>query len=121
VPAHHILIADDDDSVRALLARVCVRTYPLVHITAVTNGAEALTAFGLQPADLVITNADMPVMGGLDLIRALRAQQVTVPILMCSADATKQALALAAGATRCLLKPPRLPELQQVLLDLLPP
>jgi CheY-like chemotaxis protein len=121
VPAHHILIADDDDSVRALLARVCVRTYPLVYITAVTNGAEALAAFGQQLADLVITNADMPLMNGLDLIRALRAQHIAVPILMLSADITMQPLALGAGANRFLLKPPKLPDLQHAFLDLLPP
>jgi CheY-like chemotaxis protein len=121
MPTHHILIADDNDSVRGFLARVVARTYPSVAIVAVKDGAEALVAFGSQPADLIITNARMPILSGLDLIRALRAQQIAVPILMLSADAHAEPLALAAGATRFLLKPPSLPVLRQTLVDLLPP
>ena len=121
MPARHILIADDDDSIRAMLARVCVRLYPSVSLVTVKDGAEALAAFAAQPAELVITNANMPTMTGLELICALRAQQVTAPILMLSADGRLQAPALEAGATRFLLKPPGLAVLKQTLVDLLPP
>lgn len=121
MPARHILIADDDDSVRALLARVCVRTYPSVALSAVKDGLEALAAFSHHPADLVITNANMPGLDGLGLIRALRAQQIAVPILMISANAAVEQAALAAGATRFLEKPIQLDLLRQILIDLLPP
>jgi CheY-like chemotaxis protein len=121
MPARHILIADDDDSVRALLARVCVRIYPSVGLSAVKDGLEALTVFSHNPADLVITNANMPGLDGLSLIRALRAQQLAVPILMISANAALERAALAAGATRFLEKPIQLDLLRQTLIDLLPP
>jgi two-component system, chemotaxis family, chemotaxis protein CheY len=119
--ARRILIADDNDSVRALLARVCVRMYGTVEITAVRDGAEALAALKKQPADLVITNANMPNLNGIELIRAVRAQHISVPMLMLSADATMEWPALAAGANRFLLKPPTLAMLQQTLIDLLAP
>ncbi len=117
----HVIIADDHDAVRALVARIVVRIYPSVRLVAVTNGAEALDAYNQRGADLVITNQDMPVLRGLDLIRALRAQQATIPILMLSSDPKVEPLARAAGATRFLLKPFTIPVLRQVLIDLLPP
>jgi two-component system capsular synthesis sensor histidine kinase RcsC len=121
MPARHILIADDDDTVRAFLARVVVRTYPSLTLTTVKDGAEALATFGQRPVDLLITNAHMPNLNGLDLIRALRAQQITVPILMVSASPEVEASARAAGVTRFLLKPVPLRILQQALRELLPP
>ena len=121
MPARHILIADDDDGVRSWLARVVVRTYPSVTLVAVKDGAEALIAYGQRPADLVITNTQMPIMSGLDLVRALRAQRIGIPILMLSANTTIEATALAAGATRFLAKPVKLSLLQKTLVDLLPP
>jgi CheY-like chemotaxis protein len=62
----------------------------------------------------------MPVLNGLGLIRTLRSQQNAVPILMISAYPHMAVPALAAGATQFLLKPFSAPELQQVLLSLLP-
>ena len=116
-----VIIADDHESVRAFLARVLSRTYPVVNIIAVANGAQALAAYHQHGADLLITNYMMPQLHGLDLVRALRAQQVTIPILMISSDPIIGQVGLAAGADRFLLKPFLLAELTQTLIDLLPP
>ena len=42
-------------------------------ITAVANGVEALATYMHHGADLLITDAHMPRMGGIELIRALLA------------------------------------------------
>jgi len=120
-PTDHILIAADDDTVRAVVARVVVRTYPSVTITAVRDGAEALLVYRQRGANLLITNNDMAILGGVDLVRALRAQQVTLPILMISADTKVAPAALAAGATRFMVKPFKVADLQRALTRLLPP
>jgi CheY-like chemotaxis protein len=117
----HIVIADDHDNVRAFLVRMCSRLYPTATVTAVRNGAEALAAIQGQPVDLLVTNANMPIMHGLELIRALRARQNSIPILLLSADERLAEPGLAAGADRFLLKPPTLDELRQTLTELLPP
>jgi two-component system response regulator MprA len=121
MPARHIIIADDNDGVRAYLARVVVRTYPSLHLVAVKDGAEALLAFGQRPADLLITNTQMPILSGIDLVRALRAQQIMIPILMVSANPAVEPAALAAGATQFLLKPLPLDLLRRTLIGLLAP
>ena len=55
-------------------------------ITAV-NGALGLTAFRDAPPDLAITDIIMPVMEGLQTIRALRCERPEMPIIAMSAGA----------------------------------
>ena len=118
--APHILIANDHHAIRGTLARAVALLYPSALITAVTNGAEALATYVRQGADLLITDGNMPMMGGIDLIRALRTHQATIPILLISFDVTLQAAGLAAGASQFLGVPFELAEFRQTLIALLP-
>ena len=95
--ARHIVIADDHSGVLQALVRVVQQIYPSALITTVANGAEALTTYLHHGADLLITDGHMPVMGGIELIRALRAQQATLPILLISFDMTLNVAGLAAA------------------------
>jgi CheY-like chemotaxis protein len=119
--APHVLIAEDHAAVRELMTTIVARTYPTGTITAVANGAEALVVYAARGADLLITDYAMPIMTGLALIQTLRAQQTTIPILVVSMDTSIAEAVVHAGANRFLAKPFSLPELQQVLIDLLPP
>jgi two-component system, OmpR family, response regulator len=120
-PPYHIIVADDDASVRALIVRVVALTYPSAVISAAVDGREALKIYEQQGADLLITNNAMPHLNGLDLVRTLRARQVTIPIVMVSAMPTQAVDAFAAGVTHFLPKPFTPAELIQVITSLLPP
>jgi CheY-like chemotaxis protein len=120
-PAYHVIIADDDDSIRAVIARVVVRAYSSVTISAVSDGLDALLIYEQRGADLVITNNGMPVLSGLSLIEQLRLRSATLPIVMVSADATIEQRALALGASRFLVKPFAVAQLAQTITNLLPP
>lgn len=118
-PFPHVLIVDDEDTIRSLLARITARTYPTVHLSLANDGLDALRAFDHDPADLVLTNYDMPRMDGLALVQALRTRSATVPIVMISAD---PALATqVSGVTAFIAKPFRPRDVQQVITRLLPP
>jgi two-component system capsular synthesis sensor histidine kinase RcsC len=119
--APHILIAEDHAAVRELLTTIIARIYLVCTITAVATGAEALAVYKERGADLLITDYAMPRMTGLALIQTLRAQQATMPILVVSMDTSIIETVSQAGATRFLPKPFSLPELQQILIELLPP
>ena len=67
------------------------------------NGKEAWDLFGANPIDLVITDHDMPIMGGAELIRLIREQDQEKPIILMSARESKELVAL--GATKILRKP----------------
>jgi CheY-like chemotaxis protein len=119
--APHILIAEDHAAVRNLLTTIVARIYPTCTVTAVANGAEALAVFQARSADLLITDHAMPIMTGLALVQVLRAQQSTVPILVISMNIAIKQIVLQTGANRFLAKPFAMHELQQTLIDLLPP
>jgi CheY-like chemotaxis protein len=119
--APHILIAEDHAVVRNLLTTIVARTYPTCTTTTVTNGAEALDVFQARGADLLITDYAMPIMTGLALVQMLRAQQASVPILVMSMNVVVKQIVLQAGANHFLAKPFALQDLQQALIELLPP
>ena len=117
---YQIIIADDDRAIRALLARTIVRLYPSVQITAVEDGADALHEWQQHGAQLLITDHIMPNLTGLDLIRLIRPQAPTLPILLITSLPDVAVDALAVGATEALVKPVSVATLRAVLRRLLP-
>jgi CheY-like chemotaxis protein len=95
-----ILIVDDEPDLRYLLRRVFERAG--YEVAECSNGAMALETAHGSPPDLVVTDMMMPVMGGAELVRRLRADAVTaqIPILAVTGDAH-----LAGGADAVLAKP----------------
>lgn len=100
-----ILVADDHDAIRNLLARVL--TAEGCAVTCVADGAELLRHVRNRPVDLVLTDLSMPVVDGLTTIRKLRAAPCTaqLPIIAMSADPCVERDAYAAGAHAFLAKP----------------
>ena len=83
-----------------------------VDLTIVGDGQAALDAALAQAFDLILMDTQMPVMDGLDAIRAIRRQEARAgraptPIISLTADAMPHQVqaALAAGADRHLAKP----------------
>ncbi len=65
-----ILVIDDDESIRFLLRAVLeFQGYDVIEAE---NGYEGLLCYQAEPADLVITDIQMPVMDGLELLMELR-------------------------------------------------
>jgi two-component system response regulator MprA len=111
---------DDHAAVRAVLARVVAQRCPDAMIVKAANGVEALSSIAQQPPDLIITDYQMPLMNGLELIRTLRAQGATMPIVVLSSDTSIAEAILAAGATTFLPKPFHIQVLREQLCTLLP-
>jgi CheY-like chemotaxis protein len=116
----HVLIVDDDEHLRVVLARLVKRTWPQATITEALHGAEALGALEAQTSDLIISDYQMPVMNGLELVRTLRSQAATMPILVLSSEPSVGEALLAAGATHFLVKPFPVATFAQLLRTLLP-
>ena len=76
------------------------------HVDVVPNGRDALDiVLGNDPPDLLITDGDMPEMGGLELCRRLRAQGASLPVIFITASADQLVDALDAGADDFVRKP----------------
>jgi two-component system, OmpR family, response regulator AdeR len=82
MPRHRILIADDDRLICELVANA-IRSDG--HEAAMAhNGARALALLRERAADLLILDADMPVMDGFGVLQAMRSCQLPgrIPVLM---------------------------------------
>jgi two-component system, cell cycle response regulator DivK len=84
-----ILLAEDHDDNRELLVRRLSRAGHVV--TAVADGAAAVDAALASPPDIVLMDLSMPVMGGLDATRALRAAGFASPVVALTAHAMDSA------------------------------
>jgi CheY-like chemotaxis protein len=103
-----ILVIDDDPMVRHVLSKVLRRGGYQVHLA--SDGAEGLREFANLLPDLVITDMVMPVKGGLDTIKLLRASSPEAKIVAISGGnrlANKDFLddAIELGAAAILAKP----------------
>ncbi|GLU33154.1 DNA-binding response regulator [Trinickia caryophylli] len=79
----------------------------------VQDGEAALMAAGGEPYDLVLLDLGLPKRDGLDVLRAMRARGLTIPVLIVTArDAVAERVkGLDAGADDYLVKPFDLDEL----------
>ena len=86
-----ILCVDDDDSIRKLCTVYLTRRG--YRVEAAANGVDALTLIASKGApDVVITDVNMPLMNGLELVRRLREDRRTArtPIIVLSAAKQEQ-------------------------------
>lgn len=101
-----ILVAEDNDIIRGLIAKLLARRG--YHADLVCNGREAVEAIRARPYDLVLMDMQMPEMDGITATRAIRAQgERNVPIIALTANALvgQREICLAAGMTGFLTKP----------------
>jgi CheY-like chemotaxis protein len=83
-----ILIVDDREELRSLLGQAIAAAVPEVELVEAADGAAALAILDERAVDLVVTDLDMPVMNGLELIRRLRAAPPVPPIIVISGAST---------------------------------
>jgi DNA-binding response OmpR family regulator len=99
-----ILLVDDEDAVRKVLAFPLEREgYSVIQAA---DGEEALRRFGEQPVDLVVLDIMLPRLDGLEVCKRLRATS-TVPIIMLTArdDELDKVIGLELGADDYITKP----------------
>lgn len=77
-----ILVIDDQEAVRTLLRGVLEEAGH--HVLEAGNGRIGLEVYRAQPADLVITDIDMPEMNGLDLMLELTHHFMNVKVIAIS-------------------------------------
>jgi len=104
-----ILIVDDDEDVRVLLARALDKGGLDIEVASAVDGQDALEGIAAGVPHALITDVMMPRMNGLELCAAVRTAPATahLPIIIVSAldGADDRAAGLAAGADAYFTKP----------------
>jgi CheY-like chemotaxis protein len=110
-----ILVVDDEEMVRDLLARFLSERGYLPSPAA--DGAQALELFRSQPFDLVLSDVRMPGLSGLQLLQAVKEVNPRVPVVLISGFGEVETVveALKAGAENFLAKPLKLEMLEKVV------
>ncbi len=84
--AAHILVVDDDDSIRLLVRRVLEKAGH--RVAEAGTGLDALKLIDADSFDLVISDINMPELDGLSLVEGLRFNERTraVPVIFITAS-----------------------------------
>ncbi len=104
-PSGHILIIDDEASLRQTLARILQRDG--YEVTSVASGTEGISIVAQHSFDLVYLDIRMPDMNGLDVLKTIHAGLPELPVILFTAqpDLHSAVEALRRGAIDYLLKP----------------
>ena len=103
-----ILIVDDFSTMRRIVKNL-LNDLGFFNTTEADDGTSALAELRRAPFDLVITDWNMPGMAGIDLLKAIRADDTlkSIPVLMVTAEAKREQIieAAQAGVNGYVIKP----------------
>ena len=82
--AGHVLVVDDEDAVRSLVAHSVERLG--FSVTVATDGPQGISAFESDPAlfRLAILDLKMPGIDGIEVLRTIRAIRPDIPVILMS-------------------------------------
>ena len=78
----NILVVDDDESVRSILVLGLERAGYAVDTA--NDGVEGLEKLRTAKYDLLISDYQMPRLNGLELVKRLRSERMTLPVILVS-------------------------------------
>ena len=103
-----VLIVDDMSTMRRIIKNI-FKQLGFTNMDEAENGQQALEKLRAQPFGFVVSDWNMPVMSGIDLLRSIRADTALkdLPVLMVTAEAQKEQVmeAVQAGVSNYIVKP----------------
>ena len=107
-PNMKILVVDDMSTMRRIVKNI-LKQLGFNNLEEAENGQEALTKLKADTYGFVVSDWNMSVMMGIDMLRAIRADEKLkkIPVLMVTAEAQKENLmeAVQAGVSNYVVKP----------------
>ena len=107
-PKMKFLVVDDFSTMRRIV-RNLLKELGYSNVDEAEDGQMALTKLKNEQFDFVISDWNMPVMNGLDMLKGIRAEPslAKLPVLMVTAEAKKENIIAAAqaGANGYVVKP----------------
>lgn len=102
------LVVDDMEGMRRILTNI-LHHIGMKRVTTASNGAEAWRILNAQKVDVLISDWNMPVMTGMELLQKVRASPrfADLPIMMMTSESERYQVqaAIDAGVSEYLVKP----------------
>ena len=103
-----ILVVDDFDTMIRIIKNI-LNDLGYENIVSARNGAQACQILAREKIDFIISDWNMPIMSGIELLRTVRAtpQWANIPFLMITAEAEKEHIleAIQAKVDQYIIKP----------------
>jgi two-component system, chemotaxis family, chemotaxis protein CheY len=103
-----VLVVDDFSTMRRIVKNL-LRDLGFTNIQEADDGSTALPMLQGGEFDFVVTDWNMPGMQGIDLLKAIRADEklAHIPVLLITAEAKKEQIVMAAqaGVNGYIVKP----------------
>lgn len=107
-PNMKIMVVDDMSTMRRIVRNI-LKQLGFANVEEAENGKEALDKMKQAPYGFVVSDWNMPVMSGIELLKAIRADGSLkdIPVLMVTAEAQKENIveAVQAGVSNYIVKP----------------
>lgn len=91
----HVLLVEDDDDNRELMAEVLSASG--YQVLSAASGQDGLKKLSEHSIDVVVTDVGMPGMGGLEMAKAAKAIAPTVPVVIVTGWVEREDIAQARG------------------------
>ncbi len=78
-----ILYVEDEDDARGIMSEILNKFSN--NIIVVKNGKEALEKYNEESIQLIITDIEMPIMNGIELVKEIRKDDIVTPIIIMTA------------------------------------
>ncbi|MEW6248563.1 MAG: chemotaxis response regulator CheY [Nitrospirota bacterium] len=107
-PNMKILVVDDMSTMRRIIKNI-LKQLGFNNVEEAEHGQEAISKLKADKYGFVVSDWNMPVMSGIDLLRTIRSDEQLkgIPVLMVTAEAQKDNLmeAIQAGVSNYIVKP----------------
>ena len=98
------LVVDDHYVLRQSLVSFLRAAFPKAEVREAHNGREALDLLAVEPLDIVLLDARMPHLDGIEATREIKARWPQVRVVALALDVCQRDQALAAGADAWVFK-----------------
>src|ERR1051326_3891229 len=101
---HRVLVVDDDEAIRKLIAAILRRRS--FHVDTVANGEEALRKLAEHPYRIMLLAPMMPKADGSPVIDRVREQKIDIEIVVVTAAGASQVNAIDRSRVRAIISKP---------------
>lgn len=115
-PMHQILVIDDDESMRFMLQMKLFQSG--FSVTLAASGSHAIQIFQtMKKFDLILCDLKMPLKTGIDVIKYMKENNITVPMVILTGFPEREKIIAAAqmGIQDVMVKPIRHADLMKMI------